>query len=200
MIYKKYYKKKTYKIIRRKEFLPEVQKILPEHWIAGWTTIDLRRNKFIIEDYMTSMKKIFGSKEKVKWYQRIYNKICWNVRYRLKISFRSNTKTINTELISNRAIVALTKKNSESHIKADIRYKLLYGLIDSRGFPQPTFLMDDFGYDENIPGLMHHIGLHDEANEIWDIWMKSKMTDKERRKFRKACRKQLISMVEIKND
>ena len=192
----KYYKTNKYYMLRTKDLIPQVRKLLKAKECAIWTTFDLKKNKIIFEYYLFS--DIWNTEDTRKRIRKIYDRIWWILEWKLKITRYMNRKDIATEMVKQSFIKALTKENSPTYNKAEIRWSTLRGILITKGIRGHLHIEDNVVTIGDITSLLSEIGRSDKAIELWDIWMKSKCGKNDRIKFRKACNKELLKMVIVK--
>lgn len=171
----------------------------------AWVTFDLSTGHIEIRDAGKELfNEIFSDIRKpvskpVKYYRETKHWIKYNVLKHVPFLYRrANLKTLKTEYVKRIAVMGITKKTSDTYKEADAQYQLLYSLINERGFTQPIYLSCNIGHSDSFLQYMYYVGLGKEANNVWDVWMKSKYTDKDRALFKKAKKNNLLKYVSVK--
>lgn len=196
--YNKYYKTKMMELISGRDLIPSLRRKTKYINMMMLMELDLKKNKIVLEVIDSPSKFIQAGFRNVSPAEKIIRKFLWFLQYKCNIAFRANTKALQTELIKNVALRAITRKDTKFYQKARSKYALLHGIINSKGLQQPIFISDNIEYTGDITHLLYLMGRKDEATRLWDFWMKSKFTDADRKKMKKECLKTLHEMIEIK--
>jgi len=195
--YKKYYKTES-SLIHTENLKHVIRKLFSKESKMVFVRFDFKNYKIRIEDiskYDSFLEWMWSDKSTRT--EKIINKIFHFLHYKLKISFRANIKTLNTLLIQHVGIMVLTKETSHNYKKSKAKAQLLTGIIDSSYSKQPVFIHDNICWSRNFPYFLDLLGLHKKSKKIWDVWMESKFTENDRKKFRKNLNEELLKMIEV---
>ena len=198
MKYDKYHKDKLYSLIWADDLKKHIKNLLPRTEGSVWAVLDLRTNQIKIENFNAKiLTGAFKGKGRSNFGIAIYKSKRYLCR-KLGLMRGANKKDMNTELIKHVWLRAMTREKTDTYIESTHKYEILTGLIDVERMPfKKAHISDNIGYIGDVQHFFYTIGMKEEAKYIWDLWMESKFTDKDRLAVKTACREALNELITI---
>jgi hypothetical protein len=190
------YPVELYEVVRTDILKPAIKKLLNEDCRLVMAKVDLKNAKVVLTDM--SAKK-FSDLLKDAWKDATLVEKFWHfLHYKLHIKFRADKKSLYTHMAKLEALCMLVKKGSIDERIWKSQWGLLYHIANDTNSHMPIHLSDNCGYStDDCIEFLYSCGKSDEATKILDIWMKSKFTDQDRKKYHKAVKAKMIEMVSV---